>query len=324
MRFILLLALALVISGCEPEIVDTGSPLYFESDLIEDDALVGNWGEGLIIESLGNNTYQIKFPKDDVLEFRVLKLGDHFFIDLKNPERDLHGIGRIAILGDKLCLSGFRNDWLKELCRNSPHQVPHRIDRKTTQIGQETHTYERLILTGDTRFLQAFVLKHINNPAAFSKNDEWVTKVGTIGVQASGLASKKYRTFNYWYEVRRIMKIASVPKTVDKNYATALEETANSWAELPTVGVDLIAVECTQNLVRTFKQFAALIREGGDNGKMAEAFLRGMAGDPFGVANEQLQKRNAMGKQFTDCFAQCENARVLLTDRYEMEFPELK
>jgi hypothetical protein len=323
-------AFLLVVAGC---FTDSTNPLFTEKDLVEEDVLVGNWQEKLTVESLGKKTYQLKSraevssgKSEPPIKFWVLKLGDHYFVDFENPKGG-HGFTRIAILGDKLYTRSFSDNWLKARFRQFPRELAHRIDREIIQSPNvKPYAIERLVLTAETTDLQSFVLKFINDPTAFGGEPiPAYTKVGRIPIEASGLASKKYRTFNYWYEVRMTLYSVSLPEKAEPKVAAAiLEHLSKSISDLPTVGVDLAAVECATDAARVFNSLAAVIRDENDGDRLLEAFVRGLAGDPFGVAMEQIEAQRQIKQQLSSCIQRFDRARVLLTDRYEIEFPSIK
>jgi hypothetical protein len=320
--------LLLAVAGCVPKSLN---PLFSDKELVEEDVLVGNWNE-ITVESLGNKTYHMKDRSGNGppsapanAKFRVLKLGDHHFVDLEGPG-GLHEFIRIAIFGDRLYSRNLPENWVKARCQQFPGELAHRIDRQVTQQPNgKPIVAESLTLTAETADLQSFVLRFINDPAAFGGMPIGsYSKVGGIPIQASGLASKKYRTFNYWYEFRMACYSCSPSKNATPDVAAAnLEELSKAISDLPTVGVDLAAAECATDAARLFSSMAAAIRDGNGGDRLLESFLRGLAGDPFGVLTEQVEAHRQTSEQLSSFRERFQKVRVLLTDRYEIEFPAI-
>ncbi len=317
--------LLLAIAGCTTSSIN---PLFTEKDLVEENVGLGNWRvdddwrSKLTVESLGKKTYRIiahgEDGAKDAANLWVFKLGNHYFIDMERNGNESrkggHEFARIAIIGDKLYLRTFNDYWLTEQCRKFPREIPHRFDG------------ERLILAAETADLQSFVLKFVDDPVAFGKTSGPLTKVGGIPIQASGLASKKYRTFNYWYEVRMAIHSVSISKNdAPEKVAATLENLSKSISDLPTFGVDLEAVECATTAIRMLNSSAAFVREYNDTTKIFfKGFFYGLTGDPLGGVREVTEQLQQIQQQVSSCQARFDRARVTLTDRYEIEFPAIK
>ncbi len=333
-RSIVPLFLLVAAVGCDVHLTDSTKPLYTENDLVQEDAVLGNWMEHegkvrISVETADENTYRIPAPnpkaKPTHLHFRLLKLGDHYFIDLDHRLGG-HTFGRIALLGNSLYVRSFHPDWLKARCKESPEAFAHTVVQTVEQgTDGKPHTVERLVLTGDTLALQTLVLKYVDDPSAFRGTPTSpLLKVGKIPIHATGLASKKQRTFNYWYEVRMAIHSLSLPEGIQPDAAAGrLEGLSRTISNLPTLGVDLSAAECAAQAATTYKSFANRIRERNDESKTVEAFFRGLSGDPFGVALEQLQADEKLKKELVSSNTRFAKTRLFLTDRYEIEFPSI-
>lgn len=317
-----------VAAGCFPDSIHA---LFTEKDLVEEDWIVGNWDKVIRVESLGRKNYELR-EADPVLDneeppskCRIFRLGAHYFIDLETPS-GVHNFARIAILGDKLYMRSLYEYWLEDRFLKSPKELAHRNDRSIVKLSDnESYIEEKLILTANTADLQSFVMKLIDDPAAFGREGTFHNKTGGIPIQASGLASTKYRTFNYWYEIRMALRTVSIgEKARPKVVAATLEKLSRSISGLPTAGVDREAVECVTDAANAFNSLAAVIRTSKDGGEWIEAFGRKFVGDPLGVATAQMRAPPPMKEQLASCLARFDKARVLLTERYELEFPAIQ
>lgn len=307
------------------------NPLFFERDLVEESPIVGDW-QGFKIEAVGRKAYRmvsqqaIASEKPEVITFRLLNIGDHFFADVEGPMAK-RIFTRVSILGDKVYVRGFSDDWLRARLKQFPSDVSHKLERETIKSANgRAEIVEHLVLTAKTAGLQRYVLTFVNDTAAFGgAPQEQYKKTGKIPITTTGLASKKYRTFNYWYEVRMAIYSVSVPKGAKPDVvAKSLDDLSKTVSALPTLGVDLAAAECANDVARIYASMAGAIRDSNDGGRLLEALLRGWTGDPFGVAFEQLQSKKRIQQEVSNCLTKFDKTRVLLTDRYEIEFPAIK
>jgi hypothetical protein len=177
MRWILLIALIIIaacIAGCVPSLY----PLYTDSDLIQNPNLVGNWVNHDSSEtwefSLGDdrisyNLIYTETEKNDTKHFRayLLELDSITYLDtypleeINNDFYRLHVIpahvfGKIEIERDSLSLSLFNTDWLRDM-----------ITKGKVNIAHE-NVEEGIVLTAPTGKLQQLIIKHANEPKAFS------------------------------------------------------------------------------------------------------------------------------------------------------------
>lgn len=93
--------------------------------------------------------------------------------------------------------------------------------------------------------------------------------------------------------------------------------------DLPTLGVDLDAVDCAEDWTNTFEKPIAFIEEGQSAGRLVEAVVRGFFGDLLGTAREVAEEAKSIGKHFKASNEKCRKVRAVLTDRYGMEFPKI-
>ncbi len=332
-----LLSMAVVLicmAGCYTE---STNPLFTDKELVEDDSLIGDWKLNDLkatVASAGHKAYRITIqeagpaPKTETTNLRVLKLGDHHFVDFEIPKGG-RAFARIAILGDHLYMRAFSESWLEDRLRQFPKEIAHQTERRAAESAFSVKKGDRIVLTADTADLQSFVLKYVGDPMAFgedtfSKNPIF-DRVGKIAIAPSGLASKKERTYNYWYEVRMILH-SLVIRSDEKpeEVAKKLDELSKSVSDIPIVGVDYAAAKCATDAARVFTSMATVIRSGNDPSKVVEAFIRGLAGDPLGVASEQIEAGRQIKQELSQCVTSFDEARILLTDRYEVEFPSIK
>ncbi len=174
----------LALIGCIPLSLN---PFYFEKDLQFDPALVGLWADKdeapqIRFEKTGTNGYLMTdFETDSTLKFdaRLFKIGDKLFMDLspksngvvKNDLLDMHlirghSLMRVDRISPSFVVAGFDLNWLTNLLSDNPKALPH------------VATNDRLILTATTAELQAFVLKYVNDTAAFEQPTEMFRVTG--------------------------------------------------------------------------------------------------------------------------------------------------
>ncbi len=176
--FILILVLGM--TGC---FVLSVHPLYFEKDLVFESGLVGTWGgkeheedlaELWIFQESGDKSYRltikVKDEGDGIFEAHLLKLGEHWFLDLYPEEPETgsefynmhvipaHSFIRVSLEGHVLRLGFFDLDWLQKSIEENKVSIKH--ERRDDMI----------VLTASTKELQEFVLKHWEE--AFRFEDE--------------------------------------------------------------------------------------------------------------------------------------------------------
>lgn len=164
------LIVAAFLTACVPSL----QPLYTPETTIFREELIGVWkekpeenGETWTFTKGENNTYQLNIrdeEKTSVLEVRLVKLGDHLFLDLFPSEgaiedTSLGDFYRASLvpahliiklkLGAKLELQLLQTEKLDELLKAAPKTLAH------THIEKD-----RLVITASTQELQAFIKKH--------------------------------------------------------------------------------------------------------------------------------------------------------------------
>lgn len=172
-----------LLTACIPSV----NPFYTEKDLVFNPSLLGQWQalekddspESWLFEKADNQDYKLtitdKDHKEGQFEARLFKLKEEQFFDLiphdcsyATNQIDLvgasmfpgHLLVHVSQLEPKLELAFFDFDWLAKYLENNPSALAHRKQGKS------------LLLTAETRDLQAFVLKHVNE--CFAKPDALV------------------------------------------------------------------------------------------------------------------------------------------------------
>ena len=174
-----LVVLGGILSGCVPA---TLNPLYHDADLIQDPALLGVWNasdgkekDHWKFTSGEGKSYALEIQADEqktLCVAHLFKLGDERFLDIYPEEHALsaklektaydimlipgHLFFRVHAVEPKLRMSNMGLDWLKELLKRDPKAAAHVLLPD-----------ERVILTGETDALQAFVKDHLKDTNAW-------------------------------------------------------------------------------------------------------------------------------------------------------------
>jgi hypothetical protein len=169
--FVVLAAAAGLLAGC---VVTSIYPYYTEKDLVFDPALIGNWAEAgktndssefVRVERVGEKGYRATFfgngatNSSDVYLFR---LKQQLFVDTCPTNRSLdfvpaHQVSKVTQLGPGFVETANLNyDWFSKLLENNPSAIRHMVLRDG-----------RVVLTADTKDLQRFILKNVNNTNAW-------------------------------------------------------------------------------------------------------------------------------------------------------------
>jgi len=176
-----LAGLGWLLAGCVPAALH---PLYRESDLIQDPALLGVWKEKDKPDSKDRWTftpgegksYTVEILIDDqkaAFTAHLFKLGDARFLDLYPVQSGLneklqnnpyapalipgHLFFRVRATAPALRMSSMALDWLKEQLTREPKAIEHII-----------YSDDRVVLTGGTGALQAFITRHLNDADAWN------------------------------------------------------------------------------------------------------------------------------------------------------------
>lgn len=174
------------LAGCVPTAVH---PFYRAGDVVQDSALLGAWksADGTWTFSPGaGKSYKVEIASDDQrveCVGHLFRIGDERFLDLYPAEQALeaklqdnpyniglipvHVLFRVRATQPRLAMSGLGLDWLKELLKREPQSTPHAM----LPDG-------RVVLTGTTEALQAFIKQHLKDAEAWSPlYEEGLTKV---------------------------------------------------------------------------------------------------------------------------------------------------
>lgn len=90
---------------------------------------------------------------------------------------------------------------------------------------------------------------------------------------------------------------------------------------LPTLDVDPAAVEWALQAAAISERLATYIETSRHPAKFVEAFLRGLAGEPFRVADEQAAAEKPLMKEVRTIHEEGIRLRAKLTAKYRVEFP---
>lgn len=179
-----LFALAIFLASCA---VSSVYPFYTSKDVIFDPSLVGKW--------LPINPHSNLQETNDPIEFRVLGKSDYLMgMKLGGNEPDWFETHLFEIQGRKfldqslffitnrcfgfgfipehyvcavinrtntLQLAWLRQDWLEQLLEKDTNAIRH------TMVRDSPDSKGRIVLTADTKELQKFILKHVNDTNAF-------------------------------------------------------------------------------------------------------------------------------------------------------------
>lgn len=181
-------ALAVFLAGCLPTAVH---PFYRGGDVVQDKALQGTWksadGKNSWTISPGaGKSYTIEIAaEDERVECvgHLFTIGAERFLDLYPGEQPLkaaleknpysmglvpaHVLFRVRAMQPKLVLSSLGQDWLKELLKREPLAAAHVILPD-----------DRVVLTGSSEALQAFVKQHLKDADAWNDMyEDGLTKV---------------------------------------------------------------------------------------------------------------------------------------------------
>lgn len=136
---------------------------------------------------------------------------------------------------------------------------------------------------------------------------------------------KKRRTFQYWCAVQASgdewMTWANARTAADLAHAAKMM--AAEFDALPVRGVDEDAVAVVADVCAAMTKLSKFVAENAGAGRAGEAFLRGLLGDPLGVAAEVAAEQKAVKGALEKAAAGAKKARKILTARYDLEFPEM-
>jgi hypothetical protein len=183
------LGVAALLCACIPSV----NPFYTAKDVVFDTRLLGEWQEKdktnnpdvWKFESATNKMYKLtvteKGSKQGEFDAHLFKLKQEYFLDLipadcnyATNQADLvaasmfpgHLLVRVPQLEPELKLAFFDFDWLQKFLEKNPKALAHHKEG------------DHVVLTADTRDLQKFVLKHLDE--LFEKPDAMVRRTNSV------------------------------------------------------------------------------------------------------------------------------------------------
>lgn len=161
-----LTGIAVLLTGC---VVTSVCPYYTQKEVVKEPAIAGTWinqknnQETWRFEPNLDGSYRltmIEANKATILLAQPFKLDDQLLLDLGSLEQDIHVIPahyllKITQLRPTLQMSEISHEWLKNLLDQDPKALRHHL----VAIGDQSDG--RVVLTGDTAELQAFVRQHM-------------------------------------------------------------------------------------------------------------------------------------------------------------------
>jgi len=168
---------ALLLVACIPSI----NPFYTDKDMINDPHLAGEWQEKAntnnpftwTFEATTNHAYNLtvaEHGKIGKFSAHLFQLKQERFLDLIPTDCDYaatqdemvayamfpgHLLVRVGGIDPELKLAGCDYDWLQKFLVRNPNAIAHHVED------------DRIVLTGETKDLQKFVLKHLGTNELF-------------------------------------------------------------------------------------------------------------------------------------------------------------
>jgi hypothetical protein len=178
-----LFAVMLFLAGC---VVTSIYPYYTDKDLVFDPVLIGNWvdagktnetSEYLRFEQVGEKGYRATFfgtDETNSIDVFLFRLKQQLFVDSFPTNRSLdfvpvHQVSKVTQIGPIVETANLNYDWLTKLLEKNPKAIRHMLLRENT--GEEQGG--RVVLTAETKELQRFILKYVNNTNAWKEPTQW-------------------------------------------------------------------------------------------------------------------------------------------------------
>ncbi|MDE3068054.1 MAG: hypothetical protein KGJ60_10955 [Verrucomicrobiota bacterium] len=172
-----LLALALFLAGC---VVTSVYPFYTDKDLVSNPVLPGKWvdadatnppSEYAQIKPLDGKGYWVTLvgaQETNSMEAHLFRLKQQLFLDTFPTNRSLdyvptHQVSKVLQIVPRLETADLNYDWLSHLLEKHPKAIRHLV--LPEKPGEEGG---RIVLTADTKELQRFLLKYVNNTNAWN------------------------------------------------------------------------------------------------------------------------------------------------------------
>jgi len=154
-------------------------PFYTAKDLVYDPGLIGRWvresdtNEFWQFDPAGGKGYvltTVDSAATNGLEAHLFRLKQYQFLDLLTTNREefqlpMHLISKVVSSGGNLSLQFLDYGWLAGLLETNPAVLHHMI---VGDKAGDTNNGQMVYLTGETRELQRFLLKHAGDTNAFS------------------------------------------------------------------------------------------------------------------------------------------------------------
>jgi hypothetical protein len=178
-----LTGLALALTGC---VVTSIYPYFTDKDLVIDPALLGDWveagatnasAEHATIERTGEKDYRVTAftaSETNSSDLHLFRLKQQLFLDICLTNRSLdyvpvHQVSKVIRIEPTIETAALNYDWLAKLLEKNPREIRHMVLREKPADAKGG----RIVLTADTKELQRFILKHVNNTNAWNKPSEW-------------------------------------------------------------------------------------------------------------------------------------------------------
>lgn len=146
--------------------------------------------------------------------------------------------------------------------------------------------------------------------------------VAPAGPPAAPRTSTAGATLTYWDGLNSVPgQIAQDLKQGPAVQVRALRRAAAVVRGNPTLGIDADLVAWALRMADLMEQRADLIEQSRSPSLLAEAFVRGLAGDPFGVQIELNQTQRAWITAARAHHQAWHRLRATLTARYGVQFP---
>jgi hypothetical protein len=170
-----------LLAGC---VVESVYPYYTAKDLAFEPALLGRWSENVTnvnkfweFQQAGKLTYALTTIDGDgtnCFDAHFFRLKQYQFLDLCSTNDDilklpLHLVMKISQINPTLKVSLLDYDWLTKLVEKNPDAIRHIV---VPENEDDTNSNKMIYLTADTKELQKFILKYVNDTNAFSSFEE--------------------------------------------------------------------------------------------------------------------------------------------------------
>jgi hypothetical protein len=177
-RIALVALLSLALVGC---ITPSVYPFYTDKDVVSDEKLIGTWGKNDASKETwtfvkdGDKAYTLAIIESsgtNMISAHLFKLDDHLFMDFlvfKDDATEIppHWLMKVDQIRPTLKLEGMNAEWVQDYLDKNPGALRHIL-----APNKSGDTNQHVVLTADTKDLQKFVLKHMNEPKFFLEASE--------------------------------------------------------------------------------------------------------------------------------------------------------